>query len=155
MKSSEMDETPVEEQAGMIPFEIRNAIEALAGTREQAIVVTLLEEDRLAFSELEETLDLHSQQLTNAIDALLEGGVVRKRSSEDPTERYQAHYEVTEYGERFVDCLLGTLGTVDSGERPDVRRQQIDHIHDADTGEPMNMSSYPSNRETSDSADRI
>jgi len=135
------DADPVEQRANQIPFEIRDAINAFDGKNEQAIIVTLVD-DQLAFSELQEELDLHGQQLTNAIDNLLRGGLIRKRSTDDPTNPYQAYYEVTEYGERFLDCLLSTLGAVDSGRRNGARLQQIQHIHNTDTDTPVEIEEY-------------
>jgi DNA-binding HxlR family transcriptional regulator len=139
--STAADADPVEQRAERIPFEIRDAISAFDGKTEQALVVTLVDE-QLAFSEIEEELNLHSQQLTNAIDNLLSGGLIRKRSTDDPSSQYQAYYEVTEYGERFLDCLLSTLGTVDSGRRPEARLQQIRHIHNTGTDTPVEIEEY-------------
>ncbi|WP_436348821.1 hypothetical protein [Natronorubrum sp. FCH18a] len=132
---------PVEQRVKLIPFEIRDAISAFDGENEQAIIVTIAD-GKLAFTELEEELDLHSQQLTNAIDNLLDGGLIRKRSTDDPSSQYAAHYEITEYGERFLDCLLRTLGTVDSGRRTEARLQEIGHIHNTDTDTPVELEEY-------------
>lgn len=141
-KSNAADSTdPVEQRVKLIPFEIRDAISAFDGENEQAILVTLVD-GKLAFSELEEELDLHSQQLTNAIDSLLDGGLIRKRSTDDPSSQYAAYYETTEYGDRFLDCLLRTLGTVDSSKRSDARLQEIGHIHNTDTDTPVELEEY-------------
>lgn len=128
---------------GSIPPEIRRGVEAFSGETEQAVVVTLLDADegKLAFSELQSALapageEIHSQTLTNALDVLHRAGLVNKRADTAEGTRFGAYYEVSEYGERFVDGLLRSLGTVDAtGPRSDF--EEVDHIHnttDVDDG---------------------
>lgn len=112
----------------MIPHEIRRGVDAFSGENEQAIMVTLLNEQQLTFSDLQRETELHSQSLTNALKKLRRAGLIRKRSDGD-FEKERAHYEASEYGERFVDCLLNSLGSVDGFEGHENRFEVVDHIH--------------------------
>lgn len=125
----------VEETASKVPTEIQAAIDAFNGETEQAIIVVLLNEGELAFSELKTELsteddELHNQTLTDSLRALQRGGLINKRTIGDESPRFSSYYEVSEYGERFVDRLLETLGSVDSFTRSDPEYERVDNIHD-------------------------
>lgn len=102
--------------AARFPDEIRRAIEGLDGANRQAVVVALTNEGRLAFSELRDELDLHQQSLSNALDALVRGGLVRQRASGDDSP-YPAYYEVSGFGQRFVESTFRSLGHAELPEQ--------------------------------------
>lgn len=134
-------------KAEQIPFEIRRAIDAFGGEREQAIVVTLIDEGPLSFSELNDELGgLHNQTLTNALKNLRRGALVRKRATDSMESRYDAYYEVSEYGERFVNCLLESLGSVDSFDQAPPEYESVDHLRS--DGEAVLVESYHRESET-------
>jgi DNA-binding HxlR family transcriptional regulator len=136
-----MTEQSVSQKAEQIPFEIRRAIEGFDSEREQAIVVTLIDEGPLSFSELQAELgDLHNQKLTNALKKLRQGALVRKRATDAMESKYDAYYEVSEYGERFVDCLLESLGSVDSFDEAAPEYESVDHLRRG--GEAVLVESY-------------
>lgn len=127
----------VQTTANKLPFEIRHAISAFNNETQQAIVITLLNEGSLRFSELRDFLSdedkqLHNQTLTNALDDLQEAGLVNKRVADADTDELISYYEVTEYGERFVDRLLETLGSVDSFDQRKSRYESVDNLHQGD-----------------------
>lgn len=100
--------------ADRIPAEIKRAIAGIDGEKQYAIVVLLIKEDRLSFTEIKEELDLHQQQLSNSLDKLQDGSLVIRREVGNMDDRYQAIYQVTKYGKRFLDKLYATLES-DSG----------------------------------------
>lgn len=129
----------IEEIANKLPFEIRNAVSAIDNNTRQAIIIALLNEGTLRFSELKHKLSdedqaLHNQTLTNALEKLQDGGLVNKRVADTDGEEFKSHYEVSEYGERFVDCLLNSLGSVDDFERNRPRYQRVENIHQDNGG---------------------
>ncbi|WP_254547208.1 winged helix-turn-helix transcriptional regulator [Halomarina pelagica] len=128
----------VRNTADKLPFEIRAAVSAFDNGTRQAIMITLLNEGKLRFSELRDSLSdedeqLHNQTLTNALEALQEGGLVDKRVADTAGEQVRSYYEVSEYGERFVDCLLNSLGSVDSFT-PRFHYEQVENIHNQEYG---------------------
>lgn len=136
-----MSDELISQKAEQIPFEIRRAVEGFDGEREQAIVVTLIDEGPLSFSELQDELgDLHNQKLTNALKKLRQGALVRKRATDAMESKYDAYYEVSEYGERFVNCLLESLGSVDSFDEAAPEYESVDHLRS--DGEAVLVESY-------------
>jgi DNA-binding HxlR family transcriptional regulator len=106
-------EDPVQEYSGQFPVEVRKAIEGIDGEREQAIFVVLSNEGYLPFTELQKKLgDMHQQTLSNSLDKLKRGGLVRKRALSKAQTKYDAYYSISEFGDRFVNSLLGSLGSV-------------------------------------------
>lgn len=142
-----MADDPISRKAEQIPFEIRRAVEGFDGEREQAIVVTLLDEGPLSFSELNDELGgVHNQTLTNALKNLRQGALVRKRATGSMESKYDAYYEVSEYGERFVDCLLDSLGSVDSFDEAAPEYESVDHLRS--DGEAILVESYRQGSQT-------
>ena len=140
----------VAERAEMFPYEIRVAVDAFAGERQQALLATLLEEGPLSFSELQSAMggpekdeEMHQYTLSQALDPLQEAGLITKRSNDGTvSDRYDAYYEVTEYGSRFVHCLLESLGSVDSFERSEPAVEPLAHYRNEETGESPQIEQY-------------
>lgn len=142
---------PVTETAERIPTEIRAAISGFDNETTQAVVVTLIDEEALAFSEIQDHLstdddELHSQTLTNALRDLQRGELVNKRAATDDGNRISSYYEVTEYGERFVDCLLKSLGSVDSFEER--AYESVEHYRTQSQGESIRIEAYHRGEDT-------
>jgi len=154
----------VAERAEMFPYEIRVAVDAFAGERQQALVATLLEEGPLSFSELqsamggpEEGEEMHQYTLSQALDPLQEAGLVAKRSNDGTvSDRYDAYYEITEYGSRFAHCLLESLGSVDSFEWSEQAVEPLTHYRNEETGKSPQIEQYRRRSETArDSAESL
>ncbi|WP_424005598.1 winged helix-turn-helix transcriptional regulator (plasmid) [Haloarcula salina] len=137
----------IEKTAEKIPLEIRSAIAAFNNDTKQAIVITLIDEGALAFSELKDQLsseedEIHNQTLSNSLRALQRGGLINKRATSVEEGPFDAYYEVSEYGERFVHCLLESLGSVDSFERADTEFAPVNHIQRQDGDGPVLVEEY-------------
>lgn len=138
------------EWAEMFPYEIRAAVDAFAGERQQALLATLLEEGPLSFSDLQRAVvesdsgdELHQYKLSQALDPLQEAGLVAKRANDGAvSDRFDAYYEVTEYGSRFVHCLLESLGSVDSFEPSEQAVEPLAHYRNDETGESPQIEQY-------------
>lgn len=151
----------VSERAELFPYEIRVAVDAFASERQQALVATLLEDGPLSFSELQHAMggpedeEMHQYKLSQALDPLQEAGLVAKRSNDGTvSDRYDAYYEVTEYGSRFVHCLLESLGSVDSFEPSEQAVEPLTHYRNEETGESPQIELYRRRSETThESAD--
>ena len=127
--------------ANKLPFEIRDAISAFDKDTRQAIVITLLNEGSMRFSELQTALSddtetVHNQTLTNALEKLQRGGLINKKVADTDNGEFKPYYEVSEYGERFVDCLLNSLGSVDDFEPQQPQYQRVENIQQSN-GEPI------------------
>ncbi len=98
---------PRSEYAGKIPLEVRLAVDGLSGSNDvgYAVVVLLVEEESLQFGEIREKLDVHQQTLTNTLDELQRGGVVKKRAGERIGDQSTGAYTLTKFGDRILDGL--------------------------------------------------
>ena len=92
------------EYTEVIPKEIRLTVGSLSGQNglRYAVVVLLLDEGYLPFSEIREKLDVHQQRLTEALDALQEGGMVKWQAEEDLSSRTTGNYCMTDYGKKII-----------------------------------------------------
>lgn len=95
------------EYASKIPKEVRLAIDGLSGQNEMryAVMMLLVEEGGLKFSQMKRQLDLHPQQLANALDSLERGGLVKKEPGERIGDQSTGQYEITTFGDRILDGL--------------------------------------------------
>lgn len=94
-----------EKYVDKVPKEARLANESLSGQNgiRWAVVMALVEEDALPFSELGSVLDIHQQKLTNALDALQVGGIIEKRAVDETGNKYAGYYDLTEFGKKILD----------------------------------------------------
>jgi DNA-binding HxlR family transcriptional regulator len=112
----------VKEYSNRFPWEIQSAIDGIDGDTERAVIALLFDEDKLSFTEIQEELGdedpLHPQTLSNSLSKLKKGGLIEKRildsdlDDEHPEEIFSSYYEISEYGERFVEALFASLGDV-------------------------------------------
>lgn len=88
-----------------VPKEARLANESLSGQNELpwAVVSALIKKGALPFSELQSVLDIHQQKLTNALDALQVGGVIKKKTINETGGKYAGQYDLTEFGKKILD----------------------------------------------------
>lgn len=92
----------------MVPGDIRRAVNGLAGDNQFAVLALLLKEQGASFSEIKSKLELHQQSVSNALDSLQSGGIIKKREAVD-NQSYSTNYEVTEFGHRLTNSLLDTV----------------------------------------------
>lgn len=109
--------------ADKIPDEVKSAVNGLHGQRDRkyAVLVLLIEENRLAFSEIKESLDFHSQEASNALYDLVESGLIVKKSGEDLRDKYSAYYEITEYAMRILDGFYEAMAPKRKRTEPPTR----------------------------------
>ncbi|WP_265112267.1 hypothetical protein [Halosolutus halophilus] len=130
------------ERAEMFPLEIRQAVGAFEKENAKAVIATLLEEGPKSFTELKDELELYSQQLTNALDPLKTSGMIRKRAADADEDEYEAYYEISEFGSRFVHCLFESLGSVDSFDMKGEPYEKVENYQDRRTGEDLIVEGY-------------
>jgi DNA-binding HxlR family transcriptional regulator len=96
---------PYQEYAQKIPIEARLAAEGLSGQNEirWAVVAALIEHGEEPFSGLKEILDIHQQKLSDALDGLQTGGVVKKEAERRTGDKYDGHYKITKFGKKILD----------------------------------------------------
>jgi len=128
------------------PEEIRLAIEGIDGETEQAILVLLFDEERLAFTQLQRKLGdedpLHPEKLSNALDNLKRGGLVRKKINDSNPEQggseknFSSYYLISEYGRRFTQSLFDSLHNPEERRRrPTTSQQRKNTIRNSEMGE--------------------
>ena len=117
-----MSET-IEQLANQFPDEVTEAVEAFDGQREQAIMVLLFNEGSLSFTELREKLSEEERydkgKLTYSLNKLADGGLIQKRLLEREESDFSSYYDISEYGERFIDSLFYTLGSTEGPSAPE------------------------------------
>ena len=96
----------IEEQISEIPSQLRHAIKALSIDARLAIVVTLLKNEEMTFSELSRSLKMSSSNLTHHLKkltqaALIENFFQRKEDSEE-----YSFYRATLLAEDFLKNIL-------------------------------------------------
>lgn len=94
-----------------IPDEIKRAVEGIDGEIQYAILVLLIEEGGAPFSKIEDELNIHQQTLSTRLKKLGKGALITRRERGGLDDRYEANYEITEFGRRFLNHLLATLNT--------------------------------------------
>ncbi len=96
-----------DEYASQMPLEIRLAVDGLSGHNDTgyAVVMLLSEESQLRFEELREELNVHRQTLTNTLDDLQHGGLVKKRAGELIGDQSTGAYELSDFGDRLLNGL--------------------------------------------------
>lgn len=96
-----------DEYASQMPLEIRLAVDGLSGHNNTgyAVVMLLSEESQLRFEELREKLDVHRQTLTNTLDDLQHGGLVKKRAGERIGDQSTGAYELSDFGDQLLNGL--------------------------------------------------
>lgn len=94
------------EYSDKVPEEAKHAADGLSGQNDLrwAVIIALLENGKLRFSGLEETLNVHSQSLSDALRPLQSAGIITKIIEENEDGRLGGYYQVTEFGE---DILSG------------------------------------------------
>lgn len=114
-----------DEYANRLPLDIRLAVDSLSGesNTEYAVVMLLSEKSSLRFKELREELDIHQQKLTDALDSLQHGGVVRKQVGERIGNQSTGAYELTTTGDRLLDGLYYASRPDDDFEEAITRRE--------------------------------
>jgi DNA-binding HxlR family transcriptional regulator len=98
---------PHMEYASRIPKEVRLAIDGLSDRNEvgYGVVMLLVEKGSLSFSEIQDELDVHQQSLSNTLDALQRGGIIKKEAGERIGDQSTGDYTITEFGDRVLDGL--------------------------------------------------
>ncbi|WP_141212166.1 MarR family winged helix-turn-helix transcriptional regulator [Halorubrum ezzemoulense] len=93
--------------ASQVPKEIRLAVNSLSGQNDlrYAVVMALVEEDELRFTELKDRLDVHQQRLSTAIEDMQTAGFVEKKPGETIGSQSSGAYTITEFGKQILDGL--------------------------------------------------
>ncbi len=91
-----------------IPEEVKLSIKALADDTRLSIVMLLLENDRMAFSQLKQTLNLSSSSLSNHLTLLQDGGIVNN-FLELKNNKY-SYYTMTEMGTNLIKSIYNIIG---------------------------------------------
>ncbi|MCD2205296.1 MarR family transcriptional regulator [Halobacterium sp. KA-6] len=93
--------------ANRVPTEVKIAIEGMDSKNEltYAVVMSLIENGDMQFTQLEEELGVHSQSLSNALKSLETGGWVRKKVTDAFGDEETGYYTVTNFGHNLLDAL--------------------------------------------------
>jgi DNA-binding transcriptional ArsR family regulator len=92
-----------------IPAEVKRAVKALDNPIRWKIVELLRAKKELSYTELTRSLDVKKGQLTYHINKLLKGAVVQNYSKDGLESKFESFYEISHFGESFVDSLLEPL----------------------------------------------
>ncbi|WP_390210916.1 winged helix-turn-helix transcriptional regulator [Halobaculum lipolyticum] len=97
--------------ARKVPKEIRLAVEGLHGQNDLrfAVIIALLEGDNMKFTDLKETLEVHQQTLSNALDGLQTAGIIKKEADGMVGGQQTGQYVTTEYGKQILDGFYAAM----------------------------------------------
>ena len=101
-----MNMPTIEEQISEIPSQLRRAIKALSEDARLAIVVVLLKNGEMTFSELSRVLNMSSSNLTHHLKKLIQAALIENffQRKEDSDE--YSFYRATLLAEDFTKNLL-------------------------------------------------
>jgi DNA-binding transcriptional ArsR family regulator len=101
--------TFVDEQISEIPSQLRRAIKALSEDARLAVLVVLLKNGEMTFSELSRALDMSSSNLTHHLKKLIQAALVENYfQRREDTEEY-SFYKPTLLAEDFARNMFGVL----------------------------------------------
>jgi len=98
------DNNVVSQYAREIPSDVKNVIKALDDDNRVAIIVALMKNSRMTFTDLKKLFDIAPSSLTYHLSILQDGGLVH-HYLEKPIEGSYSYYATTE----LVESLLGAL----------------------------------------------
>jgi DNA-binding transcriptional ArsR family regulator len=90
-----------------IPKEIRSVIKGLNNETRLAIIVVLMKNGRMTFSELKESLELNSSSLSNHLSVLQDGGLVNNFL--EWKENSYSYYTPTDIANRVLESLFNIV----------------------------------------------
>ncbi len=85
------------------------SLKALSHRNRLAIVNLLLQEGRLAFTQIRERLGLAPQSLKNHLTMLTEGNLIERRLKAAKATEYRSYYQISQYGRRLVFGILDSF----------------------------------------------
>lgn len=99
-----MNRNNVSNYASEIPEEIKSVIKGLDSDVRIAIIVILMKEAKLTFSELKERLSLNSSSLSSHLSALQDGGLVNNFL--EWNEKSYSYYMTTDIAKAVLESLF-------------------------------------------------
>lgn len=97
----------LENYANKMPEEIRFILKGLSDDDRIGIVIALLENGKMTFSEMKEKFDLNSSSLTNHLSILQKGNLI-ENFYEKNEKRVFSYYDVTDIPELIFNSILNT-----------------------------------------------
>jgi len=101
--------SPVDKYAGEIPIELSKGINGLDHKIRQAILVLLVHNDSLSFTELAGLLNLSKGRLAHHLDVLQKSMLVRNFSKADFAGPYDSYYSLSKLGESLFESLAKSV----------------------------------------------
>lgn len=113
----EMDSTVVMEYADRVPRVVKAGIKGLADDGALGIVVALMDDGNMTFSELKSKFGLTSRTLTRHLAALQRGGLVRNYYEKRDGRPY-SYYEATLLPDVLLNAVYVALRKEAEAKRP-------------------------------------
>ncbi len=101
--------SPIERYANEIPVELKKGINGLDHKVRQAILVLLIHNHSLSFTELAKLLGLSKGALSHHLGKLQNSALVRNYSKSDFVGPYDSYYSLSKFGESLVDSLTRSV----------------------------------------------
>ncbi len=109
----------IEDYASQIPIEIKKAVKALGNDIRCAIVVDLIHEGELTFTQLKNDLDIEPGLLSNHLKILMDGAIVEHYYRHEFGNEQFSYYGLTFFGRDFIRGILEPLKAIQpSGKLP-------------------------------------
>jgi DNA-binding transcriptional ArsR family regulator len=126
--------TIVDEQVAEVPSQLRRSIKALSEKSRLAILLVLLKNDEMTFSELSRTLDMSSSKLTHHLKKLVQAALVENYFQRKADSEEYSFYKPTLLAEDFARNMLGILDYTNLLEGALLRFQKPFVYHDIFAG---------------------
>ncbi len=110
--STKFTSTQIKQYAEEMPIELRRAIEALSDEVRLGIFFALFKYGEMSFSQIREKLEIPTRDsgyLSYHLKRLEKSALIRNDYSKKSGITGHSFYDVTEFGERFVDGLMTSI----------------------------------------------
>lgn len=101
--------TLVEEHVSEVPSQLRRAIKTLSEEARLAILIVLLKNGEMTFSELSRAVDMSSSNLTHHLRKLVQAALVENYFQRRQDSEEYSFYKGTVFAEDFARNVLGVL----------------------------------------------
>lgn len=91
------------------PEEIVLPIKALSDDTRRKIILALTEKNEFSYSDILDQFELKKGTLTHHLHHLISSGLIRNFTKKIPQSRHTSYYELSDFGNRFINGLYYTL----------------------------------------------
>lgn len=96
-------------RTNLVPLELTRAVEGLDSPIRWKIVDLLMQNARLSYTQIQQSLEVSNADLNYHLQKLLRGALVQQFAIEGSVERYSSYYQISPFGRQLLQTLLVSL----------------------------------------------